>query len=80
MNESKQEINIELDESILVEQGRYFVSIKFVDYDRSAPGSEAGRIYFPLYLKKSYIRNGIMDTPESIAVNMGLAVKGYEYR
>ena len=80
VNESKQEINIELDESILVEQGRYFVSIKFVDYDRSAPGSEAGRIYFPLYLKKSYIRNGIMDTPESIAVNMGLAVKGYEYR
>ena len=35
---------------------------------------------FPLYLKESYIRNSPVDIPEKIPVNLGLEIKGYEYR
>ena len=73
----KQKINVTVDERITLEAGRYFVSVMLVDYSKHA---NAGHILFPLYLKNSYIRNGIMDEIESIPVNLGLTVKGVEYR
>lgn len=77
MVNGKQKINVTVDEKIPLEAGRYFVSVMLVDYARHA---NAGHILFPLYLKSSYIRNGVMDELESIPVNMGLTVKGVEYR
>ena len=73
----KQKINVTVDERITLEASRYFVSVMLVDYSKHA---NAGHILFPLYLKSSYIRNGVMDELESIPVNMGLTVKGVEYR
>ena len=73
----KQEIHVAVDERVILDAGRYFVSVMLVDYAKHA---KAGHILFPLYLKSSYIRNGIMDELESIPVNMGLTVKGVEFR
>ena len=73
----KQKINVTVDDRITLDAGRYFVSVMLVDYARY---TNTGHILFPLYLKSSYIRNGVMDELESIPVNMGLTVKGVEYR
>lgn len=78
----KQEFNVAVNGDIIMEPGKYFVSVMFVDYDREAMAcsTDEGRICFPLYLKDSYRRNGVMGELESISVNMGLAVRGNEYR
>ncbi|MBR5813253.1 MAG: carboxypeptidase-like regulatory domain-containing protein [Bacteroidaceae bacterium] len=73
----KQKIHIAVDKRVILEAGKYFVSLMLVDY---AEQDKAGYILFPLFLKGSYIRNGVMDEFESTPVNMGLAVKGVEYR
>ena len=68
-------------ENVVIEPGRYFVSIMFVACDETTEASSAGgRIYFPLYMKRSYKRSAIMAGIEECPVNMGLVVRGYEYR
>ena len=81
LSDKKQEVGIEVTRPIVIEPGRYFVSIMFIDYDRDSISDteESGRIYFPLYMKQSYIRNGVMEELDPIPVNMGLVIKGYEY-
>lgn len=63
------------DENITLGRGEYFVSVRLVDCNAGK-----GSIHFPLYLKKSYIRSGIMDELEEIPINMGLVIEGEEYR
>lgn len=80
-NEEKQEINIKVN-GVVIEPGKWFVALKLVDYRKEGTkeGEETGNIFFPLYLKSSYTRSGIMEELESIPVNMGLKITGYEYR
>ena len=78
VSEKKSEHVITANESISLFPGRYYVALKFVDGKKQT--TKDGKILFPLYLKSSYIRNGATDTPEKIPVNMGLMIKGYEYR
>ena len=81
VDEKSQKIKVEITDNVVVEPGRDFVSILFVDYDNSAETSaDSNRIYFPLYLKGSYKRNGVMGEFEEVPVNMGLSLKGFEYR
>ena len=78
ISDKKNEHVITANESISLFPGRYYVALKFVDGKKQT--TKDGKILFPLYLKSSYIRNGATDTPEKIPVNMGLMIKGYEYR
>ena len=78
ISDKKSEHVITANESIPLFPGRYYVALKFVDGKKQT--TKDGKILFPLYLKSSYIRNGATDTPEKIPVNMGLMIKGYEYR
>ena len=78
ISDKKSEHVITANESISLFPGRYYVALKFVDGKKQT--TKDGKILFPLYLKSSYIRNGATDTPEKIPVNMGLMIKGYEYR
>ena len=81
VNSDKQEVKIEVTENVIIQPGTYFVSIMFVDYDNSNIENEQhNSIYFPLYLKSSYTRKGIMNELESIPINMGLSLKGIEYK
>lgn len=75
--------------------GRYFVAVRMADCDATVKEqwsdsdkwdnkkrysmSKQG-IHFPLYLKSSYTRKGIADELEKVPVNLGLTVKGVEYR
>ena len=78
VSEKKSEHVITANESIFLSPGRYYVALKFVDGKKQT--TKDSKILFPLYLKSSYIRNGATDTPEKIPVNLGLEIKGYEYR
>ncbi len=81
VNSDKQEIKIEVTENVIIQPGTYFVSIMFVDYNNlDTENQQPNTIYFPLYLKSSYTRKGIMNELEFIPVNMGLSLKGIEYR
>lgn len=77
----KQEINIKVND-VVIEPGKWFVALKLVDYkrDETKEGEKPEQIFFPLYLKSSYLRKGIMDTLEECPVNMGLTIKGVEYK
>ena len=78
VSEKKNEHVIALKENIFLEPGRYYVAVKFVDGKKQTDKRDI--MLFPLYLKESYIRNSPVDIPEKIPVNLGLEIKGYEYR
>ena len=78
VSEKKNEHVIAVKENIFLEPGRYYVAVKFVDGKKLTDKSDV--MLFPLYLKESYIRNSPVDIPEKIPVNLGLEIKGYEYR
>lgn len=94
-SDSKQAFTAKPQEQLLLEPGRYYVSVKLIDCDNSAKdawsesdtwdnakryGMSRQSIHFPLYMKGSFIRTGIHEELESIPVNIGLMVKGLEYR
>ena len=93
--EKKQEFTVKPQELILLDPGSYFVSVKFVDCDKNLKENwsksdewdnrkryemSKQSIHFPLYMKGSYIRKGVLDPLEEVPVNIGLKVKGVEYR
>lgn len=78
VSEKKNEHVIAVKENIFLEPGQYYVAVKFVDGKKLTDKSDV--MLFPLYLKESYIRNSPVDIPEKIPVNLGLEIKGYEYR
>ena len=78
VSEKKNEHVIAVKENIFLEPGRYYVAVKFVDGKKQTDKREV--MLFPLYLKSSYIRNSPVDIPKKIPVNLGLEIRGYEYR
>ena len=78
VSEKKNEHVLAVKENIFLEPGRYYVAVKFVDGKKLTDKSDV--MLFPLYLKESDIRNSPVDIPEKIPVNLGLEIKGYEYR
>ena len=78
VSEKKNEHVIAVKENIFLEPGRYYIAVKFVDGKKQTDKRDV--MLFPLYLKGSYIRNSPVDIPEKIPVNLGLEIKGYEYR
>ena len=91
----KKELTVCPTEQLFLAPGRYLVAVKMADCDASVKEqwSDNGKwdnkkrysmskqsIHFPLYLKSSYTRKGIADELEKVPVNLGLTVKGVEYR
>lgn len=91
----KQEIAIAPEEAIRLDAGKYYVSVKLVNcseesrrqwqneesWDNRRRYEMSKRcIFFPLYLKAGYIRNGAVAEPEKTPMNLGLEIIGYEYR
>ena len=90
-SDSPRNYDLQPDESILLEPGKYFVGFQIVSYNEEAkrkyletPKSErpplAMSLYTPIYLKSSYIRHAAMGKMEHLPVNIGVAVKGLEYQ
>ncbi len=88
-NGEKQNIHIIPDSRIILEPGEYFVAIRFVECSENsrknyAEGQqnykEREKILLPLYIKNSYIRNGSSEELEKCKINVGLKVKGIEYK
>lgn len=91
----KKKLTVSPTKQLFLAPGRYFVAVKMVDCDASVKEAWSDNakwdnkkrysmskqsIHFPLYLKSSYTRKGIADELEKVPVNLGLTVKGVEYR
>ena len=91
VSDSRQDFDIQPEESILLEPGSYFISFSLVDCDMDAvrryqETAESDRtptdmqLYTNIYFKSSYYRGSSLATLEYIPVNIGVAVKGLEYQ
>ena len=91
----KQKFGITPEKQLIIEPGEYFFAVVFADCSDEAKrrrSSNACRdskqrykmqkesILFPLYFKASYIRSSKGEELEKIPVNLGVKVKGIEYR
>ena len=90
-SKTPQEFDIQPDETILLEPGKYFVAFQIVDCDEQAfknylatPESERNHtemnLYCTLYFKSSYVREIALGQLKHVPVNMGISIKGLEYQ
>ena len=90
-SDTRKDYDIQPEESVLLEPGKYFVAIQIVGIDDDfarrilgTPESErdpkALHMYTTLYLKTSYERYSAMGKMMKIPVNIGISVKGLEYQ
>lgn len=86
-----QDFDIQPDETILLEPGRYFIAFALVDYDMDAfheyqkkPLSERDlkemSLLTPLYFKSSYQRSAVLGELKHFPFNIGISIKGLEYQ
>ena len=89
LSEKTQYFDIEPEETILLEPGRYFIAFQIVDCDdeairqiKEAPKRDpkALHLYTGMYLKSSYQRHSALVAPEPMPINIGVSVKGLEYQ
>ena len=73
LTDEKLGITLYPEESIELQPGSYFLSFSVVE---SSSQDEDASIHFPLYLKKSYLREGPEAELENVSFNMGLTVAG----
>ena len=86
-----QDYDIRPEETLLLEPGKYFIAFQIVGCNNEAlqaflaKTQEAQEFWemsidFNIYLKSSYVREVAMGEMEHLPVNIGVAVKGLEYR
>ena len=86
-----QDFDIQPEETLLLEPGRYFIAFQIVGCNNEAlqaflaKKQEERKIWemsmdFNIYLKSSYVREVALGEMEHLPVNIGVAVKGLEYR
>ena len=91
MSEETQDFDVEPQESVLLEPGRYFIAYQIVATDEEAvrkyqetPESERDlndmHMLARVYLKSSYKRSAAMAELQPLSVNIGMTVKGLEYQ
>ncbi len=67
--------------TLLLEPGRYFIAFQIVGCNIEAlQESLEMSIDFDIYLKSSFVREVALGEMEHLPVNIGVAVKGLEYR
>ena len=86
-----QDYDIQPEETLLLEPGKYFIAFQIVGCDKEAlqtflskPEEERKfwemSIDFNIFLKNSYIREAALGEIKPLPVNIGVAVKGLEYQ
>ena len=91
VSDHPQDFDIQPEETILLEPGRYFVAFQIVGCDKQAlqaclakPEGEKKNwemtMDFDVYLKSSYLREAALGKMEHFPVNIGVTVKGLEYQ
>ncbi len=91
VTDEPQPLDIQPEESLLLEPGKYFVAFQIVGYDEQALEAflakpEADRAFwemsmdFIIHFKSSYVREVALGEMKALPVNIGIAVKGLEYR
>ena len=86
-----QDFDIQPEETILLEPGKYFISFQIVGYDEQAlqaflskPEEERKfwemTMDFNVFLKSSYVREAALGEMKHLPVNIGVGVKGLEYQ
>ena len=86
-----QDYDIRPEETLLLEPGKYFIAFQIVGCNNEALQAFLAKtqeeqefwemsIDFNIYLKSSYVREVAMGEMEHLPVNIGVAVKGLEYR
>lgn len=91
VSDEPQPLDIQPEESLLLEPGKYFVAFQIVGYDEQAledflAKPEAERAFwemsmdFIIHFKSSYVREVALGEMKPLPVNIGIAVKGLEYQ
>lgn len=89
VSNDSQDFDIQPEESLLLEPGKYFIAFQIVGYDDEAmqtflakPEKEFWEMTmdFNIFLKSSYVREAALNEMKSFPVNIGVAVKGLEYQ
>ena len=80
VSDEPQRFDIQPEESILLEPGRYFIAFQTVGCDAQAMQAPDPTMAFNIYLKNSYLREVSLGEMEHLPVNIGVAVKGLEYQ
>ena len=86
-----QDFDIQPEETLLLEPGKYFIAFQIVGCDKEAlqaflakPEEERKfwemSIDFNIFLKNSHIREAALGEIKPLPVNIGVAVKGLEYQ
>ena len=86
-----QDFDIQPEETLLLEPGRYFVAFQIVGCNNEALQAFLAKTQdeqefwemsmdFNIYLKSSYVREVALGGMEHLPVNIGVAVKGLEYQ
>ena len=74
------QLDIQPDEFLLLEPGRYFIAFQIVGYDETIPQTREMTMECNIFLKNSYLRETALGKMEHFPVNIGIAVKGLEYQ
>lgn len=92
VSDGPQHLDIQPEDTVLLEPGRYFIAFQIVGYDRQAlldylakPEEERKTdremtMFFNVFLKSSYLREAALGEMTHFPVNIGIAVKGLEYQ
>ena len=78
-SDKPQEFHIQPDETLLLEPGKYFIAFQIVDWNAKAL-EERASLSTILYFKSSYTRKAALGKMEPYPFNIGMVVKGLEYR
>ena len=91
VSDDTQDFDIQPEETLLLEPGRYFIAFQIVGCDEQAwrdflARPEENRKFWEMsldfiaYFKSSYLREAALGKMEHFPVNIGVAVKGLEYQ
>ena len=91
VSDKPQDFDIQPEETLLLEPGKYFIAFQVVGCDDAAlqaflaKPDEERKLWemtmdFNIFLKSSYVREVALGGMEHIPVNIGVAVKGLEYQ
>ena len=91
VSDETQHFDIQPEETLLLEPGRYFIAFQIVGCNNEALQAFLAKTQeerefwemsmdFNIYLKSSYVREAALGKMEHLPVNIGIAVKGLEYQ
>ena len=91
VSDDPQPFDIQPEETLLLEPGKYFIAFQIVGYDEQALEAFMARpeedrnfwemtMDFIIHFKSSYVREEALGAMKPFPVNIGIAVKGLEYQ